>query len=371
VTPSDTRPVATPERWVQTDRPTRSDVARPLRFRYAPGSWSASRIRDDLYRPLDSNLGATERDPWFAPPAGYEGRRFDMDDGSLALFCWTDDGEGPAGVGGGPGAYWLGNTETPSSLWRTEKYALADVPFPVTRWAERELTAVLYEEEPWLEDFPHLAWYFLPVLCSKDGSETTREFFREHAAGFPDADRFDALGFYEQFLATGVMDDEREEMASKLGTSEYLDLTRMTATMGEFDVARLLVNAGYDIEPEIEVSTDHVIDFRATRGDGRSTLVEVTRPVAPNKRSAGTPSAAVRDTVQTKTSGQLEAHGGGVTLFVDCSSFPDDDWFAVRGERPEVGHRPAVVFRSRPDGSSEAYSKGSVPLELDAALEWV
>ena len=176
---------------------------------------------------------------------------------------------------------------------------------------------------------------------------------------------------HEQFLATGVLDDDREEMASKLGTSEYMDLTRMTATMGEFDVARLLVNAGYDIEPEIEVSTDHVIDFRATRGDGRSTLVEVTRPVAPNKRAAGTPSAAVRDTVQTKTSGQLEAHGGGVTLFVDCSSFPDDDWFAVRGERPEVGHRPAVVFRSRPDGSTEAYRKGSVPLELDAALEWV
>jgi len=246
-----------------------SNVARPLRFRYAPGSWSTSRIRDDLYRPLDANLGATERDPWFAPPAGYEGRRFDMDDGSLALFCWTDDGEGPTGVGGGPGAYWLGNTETPSALWRTEKYALADVPFPVTRWAERELTAVLYEEDPWLEDFPHLAWYFLPVLCSKDGAETTREFFREHAAGFPDADRFDALGFYEQFLATGVMDDEREEMASKLGTSEYMDLTRMTATMGEFDVARLLVNAGYDIEPEIEVTTDHVIDFRATREDRR------------------------------------------------------------------------------------------------------
>lgn len=359
------------ERWVQATRPIISCVARPLRFRYAPGSWSEGRVRGDLYRPLDSNLGATERDPWFAPPAGYEARRFDMDDGSLALFCWTDDGDGPAGVGGGPGGYWLGNTETPSALWRTDKHALDSVPFAVTRWAERELLAVLQEAEPWLADFPHLSWFFLPVLCSKDGAGTTRAFFREHAAGFPDAERFAALGFYEQFLATGVLDNDREELASKLGTSEYLDLTRMTATMGEFDAARLLVNAGYGVEPEIEVSTDHVIDFRATRDDGRSTLVEVTRPVAPNERSADTPSAAVRDTVRIKTSGQLEAHGGGVTLFVDCSSFPDDDWLAVRGERPEVGHRPAVVFRSRPDGRTEAYRTGSVPLDLDAALEWV
>jgi len=99
--------------------------------------------------------------------------------------------------------------------------------------------------------------------------------------------------------------------------------------------------------------------------------VEVTRPLPPEERSAGTPVAAVRDTAQTKTSGQLSQHGGGATLFVDCSSFRDDEWAAVRGERPEVHHRPAVVFRARPSGRIEAYAKGSVPLNLDAAVEWV
>jgi hypothetical protein len=77
----------------------------------------------------------------------------------------------------------------------------------------------------------------------------------------------------------------------------------------------------------------------------------------------------VRDTAQTKTSGQLSAHAGGVVLFVDCSSFPDDDWFAVRDARPEVGHRPAVVYRVRPDGRVAGYTKGSVPLELDSGLD--
>ncbi|QLG28359.1 hypothetical protein HUG10_12735 [Halorarum halophilum] len=347
-------------------------MARPLRFRYAPGSWTRARVESDIYRPLDSNLGATMDGPWFKPPSGYEAVRFDMDDGSLALFCWTDDDEGPEGAdGGGPAAYWLGNTETPSSLWRTDKYAFEAAPYPVRRWAEKELLAGLHEEEPWLADYPHVSWYFLTVFCSKDGAGTTRRFFRDHASGFPDATRDDALAFYEEFLSTGVLDDYREEMAGKLGTSEYFDETRMTATMGEFDVARLLTLADYDIVPEIEVTTDHVIDYRAERPDGTSTLVEVTRPVAPNRRSTSNPAAAVRDTVETKTSGQLEAHGGGITLFVDCSSFPDDDWAAVRGERPDVGHRPAVVFRSRPDGRTEAYSKGSVPLELDDALEWV
>ena len=311
-------------------------------------------------------------DPWFKPPSGYEAVRLDMDDGSLALFCWTDSDEGPEGAGGGgPAAYWLGNTETPSSLWRTDKYPFEAVPYPIRRWVEKELTAGLHDEEPWLADYPHVSWFFLTVFCSKDGAGTTREFFRDHAAGFPDATSEEALAFYEEFLHTGVLDPYREEMASKLGTSEYFDETRMTATMGEFDVARLLTLAGYDIVPEIEVTTDHVIDYRAERPDGTSTLVEVTRPVALNRRSANNPAAAVRDTVETKTSGQLEAHGGGITLFVDCSSFQDDDWATVRGEQPDVGHRPAVVFRSRPDGRSEAYSKGSVPLELDDAVEWV
>jgi hypothetical protein len=51
-------------------------------------------------------------------------------------------------------------------------------------------------------------------------------------------------------------------------------------------------------------------------------------------------------------------------LFVDCSSFPDDDWFAVESARPAVGHRPAVVYRVRPDGRVAGYTKGAVPLKL-------
>ena len=39
--------------------------------------------------------------------------------------------------------------------------------------------------------------------------------------------------------------------------------------------------------------------------------------------------------------------------------------------RPEVRHRPAVVFRARPTGHVEGYRKGRVPLDLDDAIEWV
>ncbi|KTG07902.1 hypothetical protein AUR64_01310 [Haloprofundus marisrubri] len=334
-------------------------MARPLRFRHAPGRWTEGRVRHDVYSHLDSNLGATMRRPWFKPPSGYEARRFEMDNGDTALFCWNDDG-----------AYWLGNTETPSTLWRTDKFGFTEVPYRVRRWAERELLAQLHEETPWLEPFPHLSWFFLPVFLSKDGRHTTRQFFDEHAAGFPDATRDEALSFYEEFLSTGVLDEYRELMAGKLGTSKQLDLVRMSASMGEFNAAALLTEAGYDITPEIEVTTGHSLDYRAERnGDG--TLVEVTRPLPTDRRSAGTPVAAVRDTAETKTSGQLERHGGGVTLFVDCSSFPDDDWASVRGEKPDVRHRPAVVFRTRPSGRVEAYRKGSVPLDLDGAVEWV
>jgi hypothetical protein len=152
-------------------------------------------------------------------------------------------------------------------------------------------------------------------------------------------------------------------MAAKLGTSERVDLTRMSATMGEFDAAKLLTDADYDLTPEIEVSTGHSLDFRADR-NGRGTLVEVTRPLPPRRRSAGSPITAVRQTVGNKTDGQLSDHGGGVVLFVDCSSFPDDDWTRVRGERPDVTHRPAVIFRYRPNGRVDGYEKGSVPLSL-------
>ncbi len=290
--------------------------------------------------------------PWYKPPEGYEAVRFEMDNGDVALFTW-DDGR----------AFWMGNTETPSALWRCEKYAFDAVPAEVAEWAERELLAQLHEEAPWLADYPHLSWFFLPVLLSKDGRETTRAFLREHAAGFPDADADQALQFYETFLATGALDDYRYTMAAKLGTSQQLDHTRMAATMGEFNVAWLLTEAGYDLTPEIDVTTGHAIDYRADRG-GSGTLVEVTRPLPPTERAAGTPVAAVRDTAATKTDGQLSAHGGGVTLFVDCSSFADDDWAAVLAERPDVRHRPAVVFRVRPDGRVEGYAKGAVPLDL-------
>lgn len=309
---------------------------------------------------LDSNLGARSRRPWFASPEGYEARRFEMDNGDVALFCWDDEC-----------GFWMGNTETPRTLWQTNKYGFDEVPTPVAEWAERELLAQLHEESPWLSAYPTLSWFFLPVFLSKDGRHTTREFFREHAAGFPDATCEDACTFYEEFLATGVLDEYREVMAGKLGTSEYLDLTRMSATMGEFDVAKVLDDAGYDLTPEISVTTGHSIDFRADRAGGSSTLVEVTRPLPPRDRAAGTAVAAVRETANTKTSGQLSEHGGGVTLFVDCSSFRDDEWAAVRAEQPDVGHRPAVVFRTRPSGRVEAYRKGSVPVSLDGTVDWV
>jgi len=349
-------------------------VARPLRFRYAPGSWSAGRLRSELLGPLDDNLGATMNDPWYRPPSGYDAVRFAMDNGDIALFVWTDGDEGPDGIDGGPGGYWLGNTETPESLWRTEKYGFDEVPYPVSRWAERELLAQLRMESPWLEPYDHLAWFFLPVFLSKDGRESTRSFFIDHAAGFPDATADEALEHYESVLHTGALDDDREEMAGKLGTSEHLDLTRMTAAMGEFNVAKLLVDAGYEITPEIEVTTGHSIDFRADpRGSDGSdaVLVEVTRPLPPARRAATTATAAIRETVKTKTDGQLDAHAGGVVLFVDCSSFPESAWRAIIREQPDVGHRPAVIFRLRPNGTATGYRTGGLPLSLGDAIDFV
>jgi hypothetical protein len=326
-------------------------VARPLRFRHSPERWSTDRVRRDLLADLDANIGATMRRPWYAGPEGYGARRLEMDNGDLALFTWN-----------GADAYWLGNTETPATLWRTEKYAFSDdaVPGAVVDWAERELLAQLHEESPWLADYPHLSWFFLPVFLSKDGRHTSRAFFREHAAGFPESTPETALAHYESFLSTGALDEHRHTMAGKLGTSESMDLVRMSASMAEFTAAWLLNEAGYAVTPEIEVGTGHSIDFRA--GDA---LVEVTRPMAPDDRSAGTPVAAVRDTAATKTDGQLSAHGGGVTLFVDCSNFPAADWAAVAEAEPGVRHKPAVVYRAWPDGRVEGYAKGNVPLEFD------
>lgn len=331
-------------------------MAQPLRFRRSHTQWTPGRVESDVFRPLDANLGAQMGDSWFKPPEGFEARRFEMDNGDIALFLWDPDGT--------DGAWWLGNTETPSSLWRTDKQSFREAPYQVTRWAQRELLAQLHDEDPWLANYPHVSWFFLPVFLSKDGRETSRAFFREDAAGFPDTSADEALTFYEDTFRTGALDEYRHIMAGKLGTSEYRDRTRMAAAMGEFNAARILVDAGYDITPEIEVSTGHSLDYKAQNGEA-GYLVEVTRPLPTSRRSANSPVAALRDTAQTKTSGQLDDHGGGAVLFVDCSSFPQDEWRIIMDQQSEVHHRPAVVYRVRPDGSVEGYSKGRVPLDLD------
>jgi len=322
-------------------------VAGPLRLRQSNERWSEKRVRTDLLTPLQNTFGATMSGPWFAPPEGWAARRLEMDNGDLALFCWN-----------GQRAYWVGNTETPETLWRTEKYTFDEVPDEISEWVQRELFAQLEVEDPWLTEYETLAHFFLPVFLSKDGRESTRTFFRDHAGGFPDADRADGLAFYNDFLATGELDDYRYTMASKLGTSEGFDLSRMRATMGEFNVAKLLVDAGNDIRPEVELDSGHSVDFRV-----EDTLVEVTRPRPPSRRQVNTGIAAVKASGDAKTRDQLAAHPGAV-LVVDCSSFPDDDWRRVFGEQPDVGYSPTIVFRARPDGSMEGYAYGSVPFPL-------
>jgi len=332
-------------------------VAKPLRFRRSNERWTADRVRSALYQSLNQAIGATMGRPWYRQPEGYDARRFDMDNGDVALFVWSDDV-----------AYWMGNTETPKALWQTEKYTFDEVPDAVAEWAERELLATLHEEAPWLAEYPTISWFFLPVLLSKDGRHTSREFFRDHAAGFPESDRETALSYYEELLEGGVFPD-RYEMAAKLGTAETLNLTRMSATMSEFTVAKLLDDAGYDLAPENEVSSGHSIDFRVDGDNQTGRLVEVTRPLPPSERSAGSAVAAIKETVATKTGGQLADHGGGVTLLVDCSSFDDGEWSRILDARPEIGHRPAVVFRVRPGGNTAAYTLGSVPIDLPAYVD--
>ncbi|SDR27737.1 DUF5784 family protein [Natronobacterium texcoconense] len=333
-------------------------MAQPLRFRYSPESWSEQRVRREILQPLRSNIGARAVSPEYEIGADWTTHRFEMKNGDVALFAHSGDD-----------AYWMGNTETPSSLWRTDKFGWDEVPYHVSRWAQRELLATLYENDPWLADYPYISWFFLPVFMSKDGRESTRAFFREHAAGFPDAGRRETTRFFEEFLQTGVLDEYRHVMSGKLGTSDHVDRVRMSAAMGEFIAAKILTDADYEIVPEIEVTTGHSLDFRAKDGE-TNRLVEVTRPQPPQNRSAAGPVAAVRDTAETKTNGQLAKHGGGATLFVDCSSFRDDNWAAVRGEQPDVRHRPAVVYRARPNGHVEGYRKGSVPIELDDAIDF-
>jgi len=326
-------------------------VAGPIRFRYSPRGWSDAEVHDRLHQPLDAALGATEDGPWFVPPEGYEARRFAMDDGSMALFAYTQND-----------AYWLGNTETPEVLWRTDKKTFAEAPAAMTEWAERELMAQLELEEPWLADYETLSWFFLPVLFSKDGRESTRTFFRDHAAGFPDADREAALSVYDDFLATGVLDPYRYTMASKLGTGHAVDLSRMQATMGEFDVAKLLADAGHDFEPEVEFASGHALDFQV-----EDLLVEVTRPVPPSRRRADSPARAIAESGRAKTDDQIAIHGNAV-LVVDCTSFPDDQWALIADEEPAVGHEPAVVFRMRPDRRTEGYVVGTDQLNVAPLL---
>jgi len=126
----------------------------------------------------------------------------------------------------------------------------------------------------------------------------------------------------------------------------------------------LLADAGYDLAPENEVSSGHSIDFRVDGAEQTGRLVEVTRPLPPSERAAGSAVAAIKETVSTKTGGQLATHGGGVTLFVDCSSFDDGEWSRLADTKPDIGHRPAVVFRVRPGDATEAYTLGSVPVDL-------
>jgi len=329
-------------------------VAGPIRFRYAEDHWDRQRVERDLYQPLAAKFGATLTETTVEAPPEHRGYRLEMDNGDLALIACHDRS----------GAYWLGNTETPEALWRTEKYTFEEAPYPVARWAQRELLAELEASDPWLAEHDHIAWFFLPVFFSKDGRETTRTFFRDHAAGFPDASRTEGLEFYEALLSTGVFDDYRYTMATKLGTSDRVDLVRMRATMAEFNTAKLLTDAGYTFTPEIELDSGYALDFRVTE---TGTLVEVTRPEPPTRRRAGTPAHAIRETVGGKRKNQLDAHPGAV-VFVDCTSFRDDEWQAILGDRPGVGHEPAVVYRARPSGRIEGYVCGESDLNLRAIL---
>jgi len=331
-------------------------VASPLRFRVDSSTWSVDRVRQELVVPLDNSFGAILATPRYQLSADWTARRLEMDNGDRALFAWRTDE---------PIAYWIGNTETPSALWRTEKEDWDAVPYELARWARRELLTELYETAPWLESYSHLAWFFLPVLMSKDGRETTRRFLHDHAAGFPNATAEEGLSFYERFLSTGALDDHRAVMAGKLGTSSRLDLARMRATMGECTVAKVLFEAGHDPTPEVDVETGHTLDFRTADG----TLVEVVRPQPVSRRSsANTPIAAIRESTAAKATGQLRNNDDAV-LVVDCTSFPDDEWRALVGEQPSLDHHPAVVIRARPDDFIEGYELGDVPLEVDEAVE--
>jgi len=337
-------------------------LASPLRFRISERGWGKGEFRRRVVAPLDDKFGVsverTER------PEGHEGRILRMKNGDFALFAWNGDR-----------GYWTGNTETPEVLWRTEKEEFRTVGGDIADWAEEELLTALKNEAPWLERYPNVAEFFLPVLMSKDGRETTREFLRT-GAGFPDTDADISLSFYDDLFSSDVFDGERYTMASKLGTSEGHDRVRMEATMGEFNTAKILHDAGYYVEPEIGMDSGHSLDFLA-KSNGTDAIVEVTRPTPTGRRKASTPESAVRETAAKKTEagGQLSQNDG--VLFVDCSSFDNSAWERVVNRKPATGHEPAVVYRTRPGGGgvtgaeTEAYLRGHTRLRLSDAVEWV
>lgn len=333
-------------------------MASPLRFRISNRGWGQGEFRRRVVAPLEDKFGVsvehTDR------PEGHEGRVLRMKNGDFALFAWNGDS-----------AYWTGNTETPEVLWQTNKKEFRRVGGDVAVWAEEELLTTLENEAPWLERYPGIAEFFLPVLMSKDGRETAREFLRT-GAGFPDTDADVALDFYDDLVSSDVFDGHRYTMASKLGTSEGHDRVRMEATMGEYNAAKILHDAGYDVEPEIGMDSGHSLDFLA-KSNGTDAIVEVTRPTPTGRRKASTPEEAVRETAEKKSEagGQLGENDG--VLFVDCSSFDDRAWQRVVNRKPDTGHEPAVVYRTRLGETpvTEAYLRGQTRLRLSDAVAWV
>ncbi len=330
-------------------------MASPLRFRVSHETWHRERFENEVVNPLDNKFGVEVTET--SEPEEFEAYRLRMGNGDTALFAWNGTG------------YWVGNTETPKALWQTEKQSFEEVDDGLGEWAQREFYRVLKDEAPWLTEYTRLAWFFLPVFMSKNGSEATREFF-QRGAGFPDASAEEAMEFYETVLESGVFEESRYEMASKLGTGENVDEVRMAAAMGEFNAAGVLDDAGYRLEPEPAVSNGHKLDYEAF-GEGAEdgVYVEVTRPVPPEDRAADSPLRAVRETASRKSEGQLKEDDG--LLMVDCTSFGEEDWRTLAENRPSVGHTPSLFYRTTPDGESEAFLEGVTGLRLSGGVNWV
>ncbi len=280
-----------------------------------------------------------------------------MQNEDLALFARTD-GE----------AYWMGNTETPSALWKTDKFGWREIPYRVSRWTQRELLATLHEEDPgsptirtsrgfpagvYVQGRPRVD----PVVLSR-----TRRWLPRRGSPGNDA-------LFEDFLSTGVLDEYRHVMAGKLGTSDHVDRVRMSAAMGEFVAAKILTDAGYDVVPEIEVTTGHSLDFRARNGD-TNVLVEVTRPQPPKtvRRRAPSPQSA------TPPRRKSTANSPNTAAARSCSSTARR--FATTPGTPSApNNRTSVTARSGlprpPERSRRRVPKGAVPLELADALEFL